>query len=100
MGKRWARLCALGGSLTLIIGVAVGTSLAASAASATAGAASASAGVKPDATSMMDCNGHSPVYKSVDQGLTGRCVDPLGYWGGSSGPAGLVRRLRAATRPR
>jgi hypothetical protein len=33
---------------------------------------------------MMDCNGHSPVYQSVNQDMTGRCADPLGYWGGKS----------------
>jgi len=32
----------------------------------------------------MDCNGHSPVYKGVNQDMTGRCADPLGYWGGKS----------------
>ena len=82
MGKRWARLCALAGSLIVIIGIVVGSGLAASAASAKTAAASATTSVKPNATSMMDCNGHSPVYKSVNQDLGGRCVDPRGTWGG------------------
>jgi hypothetical protein len=82
MGKRWARLCALAGSLIVIIGTVVGSGLAASAASAKTAAASTSTSVKPNATSMMDCNGHSPVYKSVNQDLGGRCVDPRGTWGG------------------
>jgi hypothetical protein len=33
---------------------------------------------------MMDCNGHSPVYKSVNQDMTGRCVDPINSFGGDA----------------
>ncbi|HUY51078.1 MAG TPA: hypothetical protein VMV92_36150 [Streptosporangiaceae bacterium] len=84
MGKRWARLCALVGSLIVVIATATGSSLAASAAATQAGAASSSAGVKPNATGMMDCNGHSTVYKDVKQDLGGLCTDPLGYWDGSA----------------
>ena len=79
MGRRWVRLCALGGSLVLAAGMAVGASLA----SATASAA-ASKGVMPDHTGMMDCNGHSTKYKDVKQDLGGLCTDPLGYWDGKS----------------
>ena len=82
MGKRWARLCALAGSLIVIIGTATWSGLAASAASARPAAASASAGVKPHSTSMMDCNGHSPKYHDVKVDLGGGCTDPRGTWGG------------------
>ena len=34
-------------------------------------------GDKPNATSNMDCNGHSPVYKAVKPGLGGLCTDPV-----------------------
>src|SRR5580693_4134426 len=87
MGKRWARWCALGGSLVLVVGTAVGTSLAASAASASSAKTSAasSKSVMPKATSMMDCNGHSPKYKDVKQDLGGLCTDPNGgVWKGKS----------------
>ena len=87
MGKRWARWCALGGSLVLVVGTAVGTSLAASAASASSAKTSAasSKSVMPNHTSMMDCNGHSPKYKDVKQDLGGLCTDPNGgVWKGKS----------------
>jgi hypothetical protein len=82
MGKRWARLCALAGSLIVIIGTATWGGLAASAAAARPAAASASAGVKPDSTGMMDCNGHSSKYHDVKVDLGGGCTDPRGNWGG------------------
>ncbi|GAA3126798.1 hypothetical protein JOF29_002648 [Kribbella aluminosa] len=45
---------------------------------ATAAAPATSSGtVKPNATSMMDCNGFSPKYKSVKHGLGGLCTDPV-----------------------
>ena len=85
MGKRWARLCALFGSLIVIIGTTTAASLAATAATGQSSAkAAASAGVAPNATSEMDCNGHSPKYKDVKQDLGGGCTDPLGYWNGQS----------------
>lgn len=82
MGKRWARLCALAGSLVVIIGTATWSGLAASAASAKPAAARASASVKPHSTGMMDCNGHSPKYHDVKVDLGGGCTDPRGNWGG------------------
>ena len=33
-------------------------------------------GVRPNAINEMDCNGHSPVYKTVKPGLGGLCTDP------------------------
>lgn len=84
MGKRWARWCAIGGSLVLVAGTAVGSSLAASAAAAGTSAA-ASKSVMPNHMGMMDCNGHSPKYKDVKQDLGGLCTDPRGAtWKGSS----------------
>ncbi len=87
MGKRWARWCALGGSLVLVVGTALGSSLAASASNAAPAktAAAASKSVMPNHTSMMDCNGHSPKYKDVKQDLGGLCTDPNGgLWNGKS----------------
>jgi hypothetical protein len=84
MGKRWVRACALAGSLIVVIGTSTASSLAATTATGQAGAASASAGVAPNATSMVDCNGHSTKYKEVKQDLGGGCTDPLGYWDGSA----------------
>jgi hypothetical protein len=80
MGKRWARLSALGGSLIVIVGTATGSGLAASAASTTASAATTSVAPKP--VNMLDCNGHSTKYKDVKQDLGGLCTDPRGTWGG------------------
>ena len=82
MAKRWVRLCALAGSLIIVVGTVTASTLAASASARRTVAASASAGVKPNSTGMMDCNGHSPVYKTVKQGLGGLCTDPRGTWGG------------------
>ncbi len=81
MGKRWARLCALAGSLIIIIGTVAASGLSASAAS-TRTAASASKGIAPKLTSMMDCNGHSPKYHEVRQDMVGGCTDPRGTWNG------------------
>lgn len=39
--------------------------------------AAAPATVKPNAIGMMDCNGFSPKYKSVKNGLGGLCTDPV-----------------------
>src|SRR4051812_32621642 len=33
--------------------------------------------VMPNAVSMVDCNGHSPVYRAVKPGLGGLCADPI-----------------------
>jgi hypothetical protein len=82
MGKRWARLCALAGSLIVIIGTATWSGLAASAASAKPAAASASTSVAPKPTNLLDCNGHSTKYKEVKKDLGGLCTDPRGTWGG------------------
>src|ERR1039458_8580121 len=81
MGKRWARLCALAGSLIVIIGTVAASGLTASAAS-TKATASASTGIAPKSTSMMDCNGHSPKYHEVRQDMVGGCTDPRGTWSG------------------
>jgi hypothetical protein len=81
MGKRWARLCALAGSLIVIIGTATWSGLAASAASAKPAAASASTSVAPKPTNLLDCNGHSTKYKEVKKDLGGLCTDPRGTWG-------------------
>ncbi len=82
MGKRWARLCAVGGSLIVIVGTATGGSLAASAASTHAAASGAATAVAPNPVNMLDCNGHSTKYKDVKQDLGGLCTDPRGTWGG------------------
>jgi hypothetical protein len=83
MGKRWARLCAAGGSLIVIAGLATGTTLAASASAAKVAAGTGAGGaVAPKPVSMVDCNGHSPKYKSVVPDLHGLCTDPRGTWNG------------------
>ena len=49
------------------------------------GSGRSSKSVMPNATSMMDCNGHSPKYKDVKQDLGGLCTDPNGgVWKGKS----------------
>ncbi len=82
MGRRWARLCAAGGSLIVISGLVTGTSLAASASAGKAAASSSSAAVAPKPVNMLDCNGRSPKYKSVIPDLHGLCTDPRGTWNG------------------
>ena len=82
MGKRWARLCAVGGSLIVIVGTATGTSIAASAASSRTAASGATTAVAPKPVNMLDCNGHSTKYKDVKVNLGGLCTDPRGTWGG------------------
>jgi hypothetical protein len=82
MGKRWVRLCAVGGSLIVIVGTATGGGLAASASSKTVSAAGSSTSVAPNPVNMMDCNGHSTKYKDVKVDLGGLCTDPRGNWGG------------------
>ena len=82
MGKRWARLCAVGGSLIVLVGTATGTSIAASAASSRTAASGASTAVAPKPVNMLDCNGHSTKYKDVKVDLGGLCTDPRGTWGG------------------
>jgi hypothetical protein len=48
-------------------------------------AASPSSGsVAPNPTSMVDCNGHSPLYKSASPGMGGRCTDPLSVYDGQA----------------
>ncbi len=88
MGKRWARLCALAGSLIVIIGIVAASGLSASAASTRTAvstkttAASARTSVKPNPTNMLDCNGHSTKYHDVKVDLGGGCTDPRGTWNG------------------
>jgi len=82
MGKRWARLCAVGGSLIVIVGTVTGGSLAASAASSRTAAPAATTAVAPNPVNMLDCNGHSTKYKDVKVDLGGLCTDPRGTWGG------------------
>ncbi len=78
MGKRWVRVCALVGSVIVVIGTATAATVAAAASPGSTG------GVKPNHLGMMDCNGHSPVYQDVKQDMGGGCTDPLGYWDGKS----------------
>jgi hypothetical protein len=78
MGKRWARVCALAGTVIVVLGTATAGTLTAAA------SPSGTGGVQPNHLSMMDCNGHSPKYQAVKPGLGGLCTDPLGYWGGKS----------------
>jgi hypothetical protein len=48
-------------------------------------AAAASAPVAPNATSMVDCNGHSPTFAPVKHAMGGLCTDPISI--GSDGKA-------------
>jgi hypothetical protein len=81
-GQAAAWLCALAGSLIVIIGTWAGSGLAASAASGKTSAVSASAGVAPKPTNLLDCNGYSTEYKEVKKDLDGLCTDPRGTWSG------------------
>ncbi|HET8583205.1 MAG TPA: hypothetical protein VFL65_08125 [Jatrophihabitans sp.] len=58
------------------IGAAALVMLAFSVMPATASAAPATHSVKPNKTNELDCNGHSPMYKSVKPDLGGLCTDP------------------------
>ena len=78
MGKRWVRVCALAGSAIVVMGTATAGAVTASA------SPSGSGGVQPNHLNMVDCNGHSPKYQDVKQGMGGLCTDPKGYWGGKS----------------
>jgi len=45
-------------------------------------AAPTSGAVQPGSSGMMDCNGHSPLYKSVKAGLNRSCADPVASYDG------------------
>lgn len=88
MRKRWVRRLALAGTVSVAVGTSLATGLGMSAASIVSGAASSGAassgGVQPNHVSMMDCNGHSPVYKNVKQNMGGLCTDPIAIRGGEA----------------
>jgi hypothetical protein len=45
-------------------------------------AVAASGSVMPNSISMVDCNGHSPLYQSVRADMVGGCTDPLSMYDG------------------
>jgi len=85
MGSRLIRVCAVIGTVLVVAATTGVGSVAASAAPGKAAGTSDSRSVKPKSTSMMDCNGHSTVYKEVKQDLGGGCADPVGYYDGAAG---------------
>jgi hypothetical protein len=76
MRGSWSRWLAVAGAAATALTFSLGPTGSAVA------VGSASGSVAPGSTSMMDCNGHSPVYQSVKQGLGGLCTDPLGMYEG------------------
>ncbi|MDT5126440.1 MAG: hypothetical protein QOH54_2084, partial [Mycobacterium sp.] len=71
MRKRFRTKIAVSGGALLMLALGLVAFQSSSA------AASPGGGVRPHPTSEMDCNGHSPVYKSVKPGLGGLCTDPV-----------------------
>jgi hypothetical protein len=74
MSKRWVAMMALV--------VTAGLALAVPAARALGTVASVH-GIRPHHIGMMDCNGHSPRYKSVKPDMGGLCADPFSIYDGS-----------------
>ncbi|HEV2371151.1 MAG TPA: hypothetical protein VGS19_03185 [Streptosporangiaceae bacterium] len=70
MRKRWVTVVATAGSVATVCALTT-------AGVSTAAASTHSGGVRPNATNMVDCNGHSPKYKAVKAGLGGLCTDPI-----------------------
>lgn len=92
ISARWRLLALPVAALAVVSGLLAGgpsqattTTGSASAGSASAGTASAGTAsiataavqVKPDKTNMLDCNGWSKKYRSVDGDLGGLCTDPI-----------------------
>jgi hypothetical protein len=73
---RFRRL--VGGATALVFSVSVLSVIP-----ATSVVAATSVSVKPNATSEMDCNGHSPVYSSVKASMGGLCTDPIAVYDGT-----------------
>jgi hypothetical protein len=71
MARSWRRWLAIVSTLCVALAVNLAP---ASKTNADAG------GVAPNSTNMMDCNGHSTIYKSVKQDLGGLCTDPIAIW--------------------
>ncbi len=72
MGRFTFRWLGLASILSLSIGLSLDASTVVSTAS--------SSGVAPNSTSEMDCNGHSPLYKSVKANFGNLCTDPISIW--------------------
>jgi hypothetical protein len=88
MRKPWVRRLALFGSVGVVVGTTVATGMSVAAASSGAFRAQhvttvKHITVKPHHDSMMDCNGHSPKYKSV-KAMGSLCADPLGFYHGKA----------------
>ena len=77
----WHALCGLS---RRIWGVAAALVVVVALASVFAGAASASAGVAPNATNELDCNGWSSGYQAVKPDLGGLCTDPIAIKNGKA----------------
>src|SRR5215467_5383836 len=76
MRRPWSRWLAWAGAgaTAVVFSLSPTGSVAAS-----LGASGSAAGgaVAPNAIGMMDCNSHSPVFKSVKSDLGGGCADPI-----------------------
>jgi hypothetical protein len=83
MRGSWSRLVAtVGAGATALV-------FSLSPAGATMAAGPTSGAVKPNPMGMMDCNGHSPMFKSVKVGLNRSCTDPVEVY-----PNGTVSRFK------
>lgn len=83
MRKPWVRRLALFGSVGVVVGSSLAAGISGAAASSGAFRVQHITGVKPHHYSMMDCNGHSPKYKSVKP-MGSLCTDPLAYYHGKT----------------
>ncbi len=70
--------------LVAVVGVAAAGVLS-SVSGAVPAAGAGPTGVAPNPVNELDCNGLSPIYRSVKPGLGGLCTDPI--WPGTGGPA-------------
>jgi hypothetical protein len=71
--RTWSRWLALAGAGATAIVFSL---------SPTGTMAAPSGSVMPNPAGMMDCNGHSPLYKSVKAGLNRSCADPVALYDG------------------
>src|SRR5438270_327804 len=71
MRGSWSRLVALVGAGATAMVFSLSPTGATLAAGPTSGA------VKPNPTNMVDCNGRSPLFKSLKPGLSGLCTDAM-----------------------
>ncbi len=73
MSKRWVLMTVSVVTAGLALGVPVTRAL---------GTVAHIGGIRPNHISMMDCNGHSPKYKSVKPDMAGLCADPFSVYDG------------------